>query len=223
MIFDFLSAVFLGGALFKDAYDKTASDRHAKEHLDYMNRELARAREDAQRELDDMKKRGVHYDQNLQGRFLRLYIACSQYYIDPTIVKIEPFTNKDGTINKNYKAYYYHPCKRGQEADPNVADFPSDTLLAYRYEKCREDFEKINGIVWDFDFERRRFSMIRECIKSTPDAKLLLFSSIYNHESLKPPMEGDLYNFFDLYEEPDAFRINQAVSKRRDQLCGLSL
>lgn len=82
MIFDFLSAVFLGGALFKDAYDKTASDRHFKHNEDMKRAEEERKAAILKQQIDERNK--IIKENVLQFAFMKLYLEWEMYFIDPT-------------------------------------------------------------------------------------------------------------------------------------------
>lgn len=116
-----------------------------------------------------LKEAGVRYDRELQTKFIFMYLKYNQYFLDPTIVSTDnPMFDENGKLTKTY---LYHP-RDPRNADPNVADFPSDTLLAYRYEKCREDYSKLRetkGISWEYKYEWDEYPEIKYDIYHYPD------------------------------------------------------
>lgn len=196
MFFDFLSAVFLGGALFKDACDKTASENNWKAIQSYEAQKRENEIKARIAEQKRMEEAGIHYDHWLQSQFTELYMQYKQYYVDPTIETTAERKKPFG----EHKVYYYHPPIGGRDtANPNIVDFPNDTLIAYRYEKCREDFEKlqdVTGVVWDWEYESKYYSMIRFYIKEYPERTYFdYYSGSGNLWLCTFPIPGEPYNF----------------------------
>lgn len=146
MIFDFLSAVFLGGALFKDAYDKTASERNFKQiqELDEQRRQM---KLEEKREYYKEIENNPEYNLELQKKFLELYVYCKKCFIDP---------KGELCFDNMYS-----------ELHPNMAYF--NGTREERLTKCAKDFQR-TGYVWDYQFVEDGTPDIYAYIEMNPTA-----------------------------------------------------
>lgn len=146
MIFDFLSAIFLGGALFKDACDKTASDRNfeTNQRLDEHMRQMEIDRKNQYyKEVES----NPEYNLELQDKFLELYVYCKKRFINP----------KGELCFENMYAVL----------QPNM-DVLNGTR-EQRLKKCKIDFQRA-GYVWSDQFVEDRRPDIYQYVSMNPTA-----------------------------------------------------
>lgn len=146
MIFDFLSAVFLGGALFKEACDKTASDRHFKQ-MQEMEERRRQMRLEEKREYYKEVESNPEYNLELQDKFLELYVLCKKRFINP---------KGELCFDNMYSVLH-----------PNM-DVLSGTR-EQRLKKCKIDFQRA-GYVWSDQFVEDRRPDIYQYVSMNPTA-----------------------------------------------------